>query len=60
MGHDFIVMEYVRGKSLDALIPRHGMRLSELLRIAMPVADALDSVVKGPLRRLSVLRNLLT
>ncbi len=26
-GIDFIVMEYVRGKSLDALIPRHGMRL---------------------------------
>src|SRR4026209_1675076 len=26
-GNDFIVMEYVRGKSLDALIPRHGMRL---------------------------------
>jgi serine/threonine protein kinase len=34
-------MEYVRGKSLDALIPRHGMRLSEALRIAIPVADAL-------------------
>ena len=28
-GADFIVMEYVRGKSLDALIPRHGMRLSD-------------------------------
>ena len=40
-GHDFIVMEYMRGKSLDALIPRHGMRLGELLRIAIPVADAL-------------------
>jgi len=39
--HDFIVMEYVRGKSLDALIPRHGMRLGEVLRIAIPVADAL-------------------
>ena len=39
--HDFIVMEYVRGKSLDALIPRQGMRLSEALRIAIPVADAL-------------------
>jgi serine/threonine protein kinase len=38
---DFIVMEYVRGKSLDALIPPHGMRLSEVLRIAIPVADAL-------------------
>src|SRR6187397_1269498 len=40
-GNDFIVMEHVRGKSLDALIPRHGMRLGELLRIAIPVADAL-------------------
>ena len=40
-GNDFIVMEYVRGKSLDALIPRNGMRLSEVVRIAIPVADAL-------------------
>ena len=40
-GIDFIVMEYVRGKSLDALIPRQGMRLGEVLRIAIPVADAL-------------------
>ena len=37
---DFIVMEYVRGASLDTLIPRHGLRLNELLRIALPVADA--------------------
>jgi serine/threonine protein kinase len=40
-GNDFIVMEYVRGKSLDAIIPRHGMRLGEVLRIGIPVADAL-------------------
>src|SRR6478735_9005211 len=40
-GIDFLVMEYVRGKSLDALIPRQGMRLGEVLRIAIPVADAL-------------------
>ena len=39
--HDFIVMEYVPGKSVDALIPRQGMRLSEALRIAISVADAL-------------------
>jgi eukaryotic-like serine/threonine-protein kinase len=39
--NDFIVMEYVHGKSLDALIPRQGMRLSEALRIAIAVADAL-------------------
>ena len=40
-GRDFIVMELVRGKSLDTIIPRNGMRLSEVLRIAIPVADAL-------------------
>src|SRR6187200_2754650 len=40
-GADFIVMEYVRGKSLDALIPRQGMRLNEALRISIAVADAL-------------------
>jgi serine/threonine protein kinase len=39
-GDDFIVMEYVRDRSLDALIPRNGMRLSEVLRIAIPVAEA--------------------
>ena len=40
-GRDFIVMELVRGKSLDQLIPRQGMRLNEALRIAIAVADAL-------------------
>jgi eukaryotic-like serine/threonine-protein kinase len=38
---DFIVMELVAGKTLDALIPRAGMRLGEALRIAIPLADAL-------------------
>src|SRR4051794_40493260 len=41
--NDFIVMEYVRGKSLDALIPPQGMRLNEALRIAIAVADALGA-----------------
>jgi tRNA A-37 threonylcarbamoyl transferase component Bud32 len=40
-GTDFIVMELVPGKTLDALIPRHGMRLGEVLRVAIPLADAL-------------------
>jgi len=34
-------MEYVAGKTLDCLIPRHGMRLNEALRCAVQVADAL-------------------
>jgi serine/threonine protein kinase/Tol biopolymer transport system component len=38
---DFIVMELVPGKPLDALIPRQGLRLGEALRIAIPLADAL-------------------
>src|SRR5580765_1207402 len=40
-GVDFLVMEYVRGKSLDALIPRGGLRLGETLRIGIAIADAL-------------------
>jgi len=40
-GIDFIVMELVRGRTLDALIPGPGMRLGEALRIAIPLADAL-------------------
>jgi serine/threonine protein kinase len=39
-GIDFIVMEYVEGKTLDAVIPRQGMKLGEVLRIAIPIADA--------------------
>jgi Tol biopolymer transport system component/predicted Ser/Thr protein kinase len=40
-GVDFIVMEYVRGKALDELIPRHGLRLGDALKYAVQIADAL-------------------
>jgi eukaryotic-like serine/threonine-protein kinase len=40
-GNDFISMEYVAGKTLDALIPRNGMRLGEALKYAVQIADAL-------------------
>src|SRR5512138_2314048 len=37
-GVDFIVMEYVAGKTLDQFIPRHGMRLNSALKCATQVA----------------------
>src|SRR5215471_21035249 len=40
-GTDFIVMEYVEGKTLGQLIPRRGMRLDEILRCAIQIAGAL-------------------
>jgi len=40
-GDEFIVMEFVTGQTLDRLIPRGGLRLAELLKYAIPVADAL-------------------
>jgi eukaryotic-like serine/threonine-protein kinase len=40
-GIDFIVMEYIAGKTLEQLISRKGMRLNEALRLAVQVADAL-------------------
>ena len=40
-GLDFIVMEYLPGKPLDALIPRHGLRLTLALKYAVQVADAM-------------------
>ncbi len=40
-GTDFIAMEYVDGKTLDQLIPRKGMRLSEALKCSVQIADAL-------------------
>ena len=42
-GQTFIVMELVDGKPLNELIPRKGMRLTEALRIAAQVADALTA-----------------
>ena len=41
-GTDFMVMEYVQGKTLDALIPRKGMRLNEMLKLAIQMTDALS------------------
>ena len=40
-GIDFVVMEYVAGKTLDQLIPRKGLRLNETLKLAIQMADAL-------------------
>jgi serine/threonine protein kinase/Tol biopolymer transport system component len=40
-GIQFIAMEYVPGKTLDQLIGRKGRRLSDALRIAVQIADAL-------------------
>lgn len=42
-GRDYMVMEYVPGKTLAALVPRTGIRLSELLRIAIQVAEGLSA-----------------
>jgi serine/threonine protein kinase len=38
---DFVAMEYVRGKTLDKLIGRKGLRLSETFRYAQQIADGL-------------------
>jgi Tol biopolymer transport system component/predicted Ser/Thr protein kinase len=40
-GVDFIVMEYVQGKTLDHLIGRKGLRLNEALNYAVQIADGL-------------------
>ncbi len=43
MGIDFMVMEWIDGRTLDELIPRHGMRLPEVLRIAVQIAEGLSA-----------------
>ena len=40
-GVHFVAMEYVPGRTLDQLIPRHGMRLNEALKTSVQMADAL-------------------
>jgi len=42
-GRTFLVMEFVDGKALNELIPRKGMKLTEALRVAAQVADALTA-----------------
>ncbi|MGB2908118.1 MAG: protein kinase [Candidatus Aminicenantaceae bacterium] len=40
-GLDFMVMEYVEGKTLDQLIGRKGMKLNDALACAVQIADGL-------------------
>ena len=42
-GTDYMVMEYVAGRTLGQMIPRKGLPLRETLRCAIQVADALAS-----------------
>jgi Tol biopolymer transport system component/tRNA A-37 threonylcarbamoyl transferase component Bud32 len=40
-GNDFIVMEFVGGQTLDRLIPRTGLRLNEVLKYGIGIAEGL-------------------
>jgi serine/threonine protein kinase len=40
-GRDFMVMEYVAGKTLDQLLGRKGLKLHETLKCGIQIADAL-------------------
>ena len=42
-GVQFMVMEFVAGKTLDQVIPRKGMRLAEVLKIGAQIAEALTA-----------------
>ena len=39
---DYIVMEYVRGRTLDRVIGKHGLGVQESIRYALQLADAID------------------
>lgn len=41
-GADYIAMEFVTGKTLDASIRRDGMHIAELLRYAVQITDAMS------------------
>src|SRR5262249_48650804 len=40
-GLDFIAMEYIKGKTLDQLLGRRGLGLSDVLKSAVQIADGL-------------------
>ena len=46
-GVEFMVMEYISGRTLDQVISRKGLRLNEVLRYAIQVADALAAAHKA-------------
>ncbi len=46
-GLDFLAMEYVRGRTLAELIPRHGLDLSRFFRLAVPMVDAISAAHDG-------------
>jgi serine/threonine protein kinase len=46
-GIDYLVMEYVRGKTLDQLIPREGLDFKQALRYATEIAGALVTAHAG-------------
>src|SRR5262249_11509261 len=39
----FLTMELIEGKTLPDLIPKGGMRLDRILKLAIPLADAVSS-----------------
>src|SRR5712692_9684474 len=39
----FLTMELVDGKPLDVLIPKNGMTIEQILKIAIPLADAVSA-----------------
>ena len=43
-GTDFLVMEYVQGRTLDQIIPKHGLSLDVCLDYALQMARALAAV----------------
>ena len=40
-GADYLAMELVKGRTLDAVIPQRGLRLTDALRYAVQITDAL-------------------
>ncbi|MBM3765174.1 MAG: DUF5050 domain-containing protein [Acidobacteria bacterium] len=46
-GETYLVMEFVDGKTLDRAIPRNGLALGELQKLAVPIASALNAAHKA-------------
>jgi serine/threonine protein kinase len=40
---EVLVLEYVPGRTLEALIPKHGMKPGEAVRLALQIADGLTA-----------------
>ena len=59
-GVTFLTMELVEGRTLSAMTPKDGMPVNELLKIAIPLADAVAAAQEAGRKYVTIASRVLT